>query len=95
MSIIPKAPELKLKLIQRYNMANCKCFRCNQGYNSSNEDDLAGDGECSSCKERSKKIALDINIKMAQRNKNVAKPAHIQAWLEQGGRLNARDLGLF
>lgn len=52
-------------------MASCKCFRCGKGYDSLNEDDIAGDGRCAECKEVAKKIALKVDIEIGNsRRKN-------------------------
>lgn len=63
-------------------MANCLCFRCGKGYESKNEDDIAGDGKCDRCKVESMRIAQSVDILMANR-------AHK---LPQKSRL--RELGL-
>ena len=80
----------------------CKCFRCGNGYNSSNPDDVAGDGRCPACAELGKKIAFELDIKMAEfRRKNPIQPSPYKKLLEQlpsdaNGRIiiNARDLGV-
>jgi hypothetical protein len=52
----------KKKLIKK---AKCVCFRCKEKYLSSNEDDIAGDGKCKSCKEVSAEIAKKVDENLA------------------------------
>ena len=76
-------------------MANVKCFRCNQGFNSNDLDDIAGDGKCDSCKEISKKIALQVDIEIAEKRKvNPLPQPFYKKIIEEGGPIKARDLGI-
>lgn len=87
-------------------MATCKCFKCGRGFESINEDDVVGDGQCKECIERSKKVALKVDIEMAQRRSGEVfkekDPAKVRAEIIQdiihnpnkSTWLNARDLGI-
>ena len=83
-------------------MARAKCFRCQNGYDSNNPDDLAGDGRCSPCKELAKRIAFEIDIKMSEhRRKNPILISPYKKLIDQlppdvSGRIivKASDLGV-
>lgn len=83
------------------------CFLCHQTYHSNDRDDCEGDGKCNTCKEKSKKIAYQIDIKMAEirrkrplRQKNPLMDAinNSSQTVMVNGRavtvVNAKDIGL-
>ena len=82
------------------------CFLCNQPYESQNNDDLAGDGKCTPCKEKSKQIAFRVDIEMAKkRAANPTPTSRIRQLFSEEEilkgdtiqlqkRLNIRDLGI-
>lgn len=51
-------------------MAIAKCFRCKEDYESSNPDDIVGDGRCKSCKDLGQRVALKVDIDMANKRMN-------------------------
>ena len=72
-----------------------KCFRCKGGYDSQNPDDIEGDGKCPKCEEISKKIAFQVDIKMAEYRKlNPPVESRIKQLerLKKNGWISARDL---
>ena len=77
-------------------MRNATCFRCQRNYKSDNEDDLAGDGRCKSCEELAKKAAFEVDIKISQlkRLNPIPQVSKNKEWIEKGGQINARDLGI-
>ena len=86
-------------------MATCECFQCKKGYDSKNPDDIAGDGKCFACNERSKKLAFKIDIEMAERRKNNPIPeSNIRKFFTEeqilkgeiagSPRINFKDLGI-
>lgn len=91
-------------------MPNPICFRCKQGYQTiahtpdERAADFAGDGKCAPCKEISKKIAFETDIKMAQQRRDnpVAKSRLLEVTgqsieeLAQGKplQIKATDLGI-
>lgn len=84
-------------------MATAQCFRCNKGFQSVDPDDIAGDGKCPECKEFSKKVALKVDIEMANRRSNPVSRIR-QMFTEEeillgdkasaAKRINIRDLGI-
>ena len=50
----------------------CQCFKCLKGYESENPDDIAGDGRCPDCAKEAARIALKVDLEMA--NKRAANP---------------------
>lgn len=87
-------------------MAIAYCFRCKTGFESFNDDDLAGDGKCEKCKELSKRIAFDVDMKIAEERKHNPVPQSLirQMFTEEEilkgdkagalKRINAKELGL-
>ena len=83
-------------------MARSQCFQCGKGYDSNNPDDIAGDGRCPPCKEFAKKVAFEIDIKMAEyRRKNPISPSRYKRFVDRldassSGRIiiPARELGI-
>ena len=75
------------------------CFKCGNKYGSNDQDDLAGDGKCPPCKELSKRVALKVDLEIAERRRNNPLPKNprseiIHDLLQNGGRINIRDLGI-
>ena len=75
-------------------MASAKCFMCYKVYSTNDPDDIAGDGKCATCKETSKQAALKVDIQMANRRHIESGNPIVKQWIESGGNLNARDLGI-
>ena len=59
-----------------------KCFRCQEGYDTQNPDDLEGDGKCLKCKEITQKIAFDIDLKFANRMKESRPKSNVERYME-------------
>ena len=47
------------------------CYKCKAQYESADASDLAGDGYCLPCKEAKNAIAAQIDVKMANRPREV------------------------
>lgn len=84
-------------------MASCKCFRCGNGFDSINEDDVAGDGKCPNCIEASKRIAFKVDIDMAKKRSEKPMSRIRQLFTEEqilkgdmagSPRINIKDLGI-
>lgn len=78
-----------------------KCFKCSNDFDSQNPEDEYGDGVCSACLEKGKRIAFEVDIKMAKlrRDNPYQRPESAELIQEmlakpEGTRLNARDLGI-
>ena len=78
-------------------MRDVSCFICGKRFKSDNPDDIAGDGKCSRCIEVGKKAAYEVDMKMAafRRANPIPRVNPHHEWLEKGGPIKARDLGLF
>jgi len=74
------------------------CFRCGAKYGSDNPDDLAGDGKCKECTEISKKIAFEVDIKMAEKRRAMPVAAEDRMAffdrIEKQGGIYAKELGI-
>jgi len=91
-------------------MPKAICFKCNNSYSSNDPNDFmfeeangrevtipTGDGKCPKCAVIIAKIALEIDIKMANRRCESQEPTRLQLFqdaLKRGGAVNVKDLGL-
>lgn len=74
-------------------------MRCGKGFNGELDYEIEGDGKCPECVELGKKIALKVDLEMERRRKEnpikIDKRAElIRNLVENGGRINARDLDI-
>lgn len=76
------------------NTQSARCFKCEKQYPSNDQDDLAGDGKCPSCKKLSVDAARIIDAEFARRPKNHQSKYSQIINAPEGTRINARDLGI-